>query len=98
MSEPAGGEQIRELRRLRAALGVSADAILSHPPGDHLAIAVEELRFIARLSPQSLLGVWRDLRNRAIAAAADLPPEEDALRLLRDRLESDRAAIQGRAS
>jgi len=85
----------RELRRLRAALGASADALLTRgaPAGRLLE---EEVAFLAALcnalgDPGRLASLWRDLRTRSLALAADLEPTEHALALLRAQLEADDA-------
>jgi hypothetical protein len=82
-----------ELRRLRAALGASAEARLARDenPAGWLE---EEVAFLAALAdalerPELLREAWRELRLRATALAADLPPTEHSLALLRARLEAD---------
>jgi DNA-binding GntR family transcriptional regulator len=79
-----------ELRRLRAALGASAAARQGNPA----RWLEEEVAFLGALAealdrPELLGGVWRDLRMRTTALAADLPPTEHAVALLRARLEAD---------
>jgi len=83
----------RELRRLRAALGASADALLSRGVNPERLLQ-EEVTFLAALyetlgHPGRLADVWRDLRNRSLAVAADLEPSDQVLALLRARLEAD---------
>ena len=85
----------RELRRLRAALGASADALLTRgaPAGRLLE---EEVAFLAALAdalgdPAHHAAIWRELRNRSLALAADLEPTEHTLALLRAQLEADDA-------
>ena len=79
-----------ELRRLRAALGASAAAREGNPA----RWLEEEVAFLVALAealerPEMLGEIWRDLRLRATAIAADLPPNEHSLALLRGRLEAD---------
>jgi hypothetical protein len=83
------------LRRLRAALGASADAMLSRPGPDAAALLADEVAFLARLAPDDLPALWRDLRTRALALAADLPPTADSIALLEERLAADEARRSG---
>ena len=81
-----------ELRRLRAALAVSAELIADRDP---LALAQEELELIsaicrARGDDAPLRELWRDLRHRSTALAADLPAEPSSLALLREQLAKER--------
>jgi len=83
----------RELRRLRAALGASADALLTRGASPDRLLQ-EEVTFLAALyealgQRDGLAQLWRDLRNRSLAVAAGLEPTEHALALLRARLEAD---------
>jgi hypothetical protein len=99
VSDPAALEV--ELRRLRAALGVSAEELAAAPESDPVRRLAEELRFLQALvaarsddpgaAREELLGLWRELRLRATALAADLPPTADSVRLLRERLARDQA-------
>jgi hypothetical protein len=79
------------LRRLRAALGASADALLAGADRDAAALLAEEVAFLARLAPGELPALWRDLRTRALALAADLPPTDASIALLEERLAADEA-------
>jgi hypothetical protein len=79
----------RRLRRLRAALGASADALLARKGVDVAALLADEAAFISELAPDEALQVWRDLRNRALALAADLPPTPESIALLERRLAAD---------
>jgi hypothetical protein len=90
MSQP---DPAAELRRLRAALGARAAERLADPAADPMRLLADELRLIEEIvtltEPASarahLLALWHDLRLRATALAADLPPTEEALALLRRR-------------
>jgi len=77
------------LRRLRAALGASADALLPRAGADAAALIADELAFLARVAPAELPALWRELRNRALALAADLPPTAESIALLEERLSAD---------
>jgi hypothetical protein len=82
-------EAAARLRRLRAALGASADALLARPGDDPAGLLAEEVAFLARLAPAELPALWRELRTRALAMAADLPPTDESIRLLEERLRAD---------
>ena len=100
MSDPAALAD--QLRRLRAALGASAEELASAPATDPADRLAEELRFLRALvaartddagaARDELLGLWRELRLRATALAADLPVTPGSARLLRERLARDRRA------
>jgi hypothetical protein len=99
VSDPS--ELTAELRRLRAALGASAEALTTAPGVDLARRLDDELRFLWALvtarsddpaaATAELIDLWRELRLRATALAADLPPTADSVELLRDRLERDEA-------
>ena len=83
----------RELRRLRAALGASADGLLTRRANPE-RLMQEEVAFLTAIAdtlgdPERLAELWRELRNRSLALAADLEPSDHALALLRARLEAD---------
>jgi DNA-binding GntR family transcriptional regulator len=85
----------RELRRLRAALGASADALLSRG-ANPARLLEEEVAFLQAICeacdrPELLREVWRDLRNRSLTLAADLEPSAHSLALLRAKLEAEDA-------
>jgi hypothetical protein len=84
---------VARLRRLRAALGASADALLSRPGTDAAALIADEVAFLAHVAPDDLLALWRELRTRALALAADLPPTADSIALLEQRLSVDEARL-----
>jgi hypothetical protein len=82
-----------EIRRMRAALGASSDAILTRGSNAERLLE-QELRFAGALAeslgePQRLSALWRELRNSSLAWAADLPASEHSLELLRARLALD---------
>jgi hypothetical protein len=81
------------LRRLRAALGASADALLARPDQDAAALLADEVAFLARLAPAELPALWRELRTRALALAADLPPTPESVALLEQRLRADESRL-----
>lgn len=105
MSDRAGLAD--ELRRLRAALGASAEELVSAPATDPVGRLAEELRFLEALvaartddagaARDELLGLWRELRLRATALAADLPVTADSARLLQERLARDGPAPSDRS-
>ena len=92
-----------ELRRLRAALGASAEELAAARSADPAELLAEELAFLQQLAAaraagqpparDELIGLWRALRLRATALAADLPPTAEAVRLLRERLARDGAHL-----
>jgi hypothetical protein len=94
VTDPAASAPAR-LRRLRAALGASADALLARPDLDAAALIADEVAFLGEIAPSALATTWRDLRNRALALAADLPPTADSIALLERRLEADRSRLEG---
>ena len=82
-----------EIRRLRAALGASADALLSRG-ADPARLLEDEVAFLGAIcqatgQPERLAELWRDLRNRSLTLAADLEEGEHSAALLRARLERD---------
>jgi hypothetical protein len=83
------------LRRLRAALGASADALLARAGADAAGLVAEEVAFLARVAPAELPALWRDLRTRALALAADLPPTAESIALLEERLRADEVRLDG---
>ena len=92
MSEAAFATRIR---RLRAALGASADALLPRAGADAAALIADEVAFLARLAPDELPALWRELRTRALALAADLPSTAESIALLEERLREDEARRHG---
>lgn len=76
-----------ERRRLRAALGASADALYSSTGLDAHALLHSEIDFLAAIAPDDLRPIWRDLRNQALALAAAEAPIE----ILEARLAADEA-------
>jgi hypothetical protein len=88
MSQP---DRDAELRRLRAALGAAAAESMADPDADPARLLAAELDLIERLlslsdpttSRRRLMALWHDLRLRSTALAADAPPTEEALALLR---------------
>jgi hypothetical protein len=94
VSEPAA--TAARLRRLRAALAASADALLSRAGDDGAALAAAELAFLARVAPAELPALWRELRTRALALAADLPPTAESIGLLEEQLRGDEARLRER--
>ncbi|HEY3109723.1 MAG TPA: hypothetical protein VGL23_13265 [Chloroflexota bacterium] len=82
------------LRRLRAALGASADALLPRAGADAAALIADELAFLARVAPAELPALWRELRTRALALAGDLPPTAESIALLEERLSADEARLR----
>jgi hypothetical protein len=97
------GALAAELRRLRAALGASAEELTAAPGTDLAHRLDDELRFLWALvtarsddpaaATAELLDLWRELRLRATALAADLPSTADSVRLLRERLARDEAEM-----
>ena len=84
------------LRRLRAALGVSADALLG-PAGsetDPAALLADEVEFLVRIGPGALPAIWRELRTRALALAAELPASDESVALLAEQLARDEARLR----
>jgi hypothetical protein len=81
------------LRRLRAALGASADALLSRGGIDAPALIAEEVAFVGLVAPGALAELWRELRTRALALAADLEPTDQSVALLEERLAADEARL-----
>src|SRR5688500_15168575 len=79
-----------DLRRLRAALGAEAAERLADPKADPARLLADEVRLIEHIAALAdpstsrgrLLDLWHDLRLRATALAADLPPTDEALALL----------------
>jgi len=95
VSEPPPAEAAR-LRRLRAALGASADALLGRPDLDAAALLAEEVAFLAAVAPSELAPIWRDLRTRALTLAADLPPTAASIAILQARLDADEVRLADR--
>ena len=91
-----------ELRRLRAALGASAEEVVGAPSTDPADRLADELRFLQALiaagssdpaaARAAQLALWRELRLRATALAADLPLTAASARLLREHLAGDEPA------
>jgi hypothetical protein len=86
---------VNEIRRLRAALGASADALLSRG-ADPKRLLEEEVGFLTEVCqaigrPELLSETWRELRNRALVIAAHMEPNEQSAGVLRARLERDDA-------
>jgi hypothetical protein len=90
MSQP---DSAAELRRLRAALGARAAEQLADPTADPAQLLADELHLIEQIlmvADQStartrLLELWHELRLRSTTLAADLPPTDEALALMRRR-------------
>ena len=89
----ADADEAVRLRRLRAALGASAAALLAADDLDAARLLRAEAAFLIDLAgatdPAALTAIWRDLRNQALALAANLPPTADSVALLERRLAAD---------
>ena len=81
-------EAVRQ-RRLRAALGASADAVLARGEVG-LDLLRAEVELLAEVAPEAVPMIWRELRNRVLALAADLPPTPESVDLLERRLAAER--------
>jgi hypothetical protein len=84
---------LSEIRRLRAALGASADALLTRG-ADPARLLEEEVTFLVAVCeavgrPELVAEVWRELRNRSLTLAADLEAGEGSVEILRARLARD---------
>jgi hypothetical protein len=55
-----------------------------------------EVAFLADVAPGELRAFWRDMRNRALALAADLPLTAESIALLERRLRTDEALLAER--
>jgi hypothetical protein len=97
LTEPA--DPVRELRRLRAALGASADTLLSGG-ANPARLLEEEVAFVQAICEATgrtelMAELWRDLRNRSLALAADLEPSAHSVALLRAKLEAEDSSPTG---
>lgn len=97
MTDPA--DLAPQLRRLRAALGASADALLARG-ANPARLLEEEVAFVQAICQATgradlIAELWRDLRNRSLALAADLEPSAHSIALLRARLEAEDPSATG---